>query len=131
MIRWCIVVDGDLPQALSDRIFKSNASLEVKRQDPSKTNVDDLPPIVLVHGIFGFGKGKFGSVSYFAGAEKKDERVLMPDLGFCRNLEVFPFVFHIPHRRDTIRWQDKLYIKQAGLCSSKHIFLGILAKSRA
>ncbi|XP_039055372.1 lipase-like [Hibiscus syriacus] len=74
-------VAGDLPQALSDRIFKANASLEVKRQDPSKTNVDDLPPIVLVHGIFGFGKGKFGSVSYFAGAEKKDERVLVPDLG--------------------------------------------------
>ncbi|KAK8579510.1 hypothetical protein V6N12_069834 [Hibiscus sabdariffa] len=74
-------VAGDLPQALSDRIFKANANLEVKEQDPSTTNVDDLPPIVLVHGIFGFGKGKFGSVSYFAGAEKKDERVLVPDLG--------------------------------------------------
>ncbi|KAE8732083.1 Detected protein of confused Function [Hibiscus syriacus] len=81
MIRWCTAVAGDLPQVLSDRIFKANASLEVKRQGPSKTNVADLPPIVLVHGIFGFGKGKFGSVSYFAGAEKKDERVLVPDLG--------------------------------------------------
>ncbi|XP_039072064.1 lipase-like [Hibiscus syriacus] len=40
-----------------------------------------MPPIVLVHGIFGFGKGKFGSFSYFGGAEKKDERVLVPDLG--------------------------------------------------
>ncbi|KAI5399375.1 hypothetical protein KIW84_064650, partial [Lathyrus oleraceus] len=42
---------------------------------------DDLPPIVLVHGIFGFGKGRLGGLSYFAGAEKKDERVLVPDLG--------------------------------------------------
>ncbi|KAJ1695313.1 hypothetical protein LUZ63_012011 [Rhynchospora breviuscula] len=39
------------------------------------------PPIVLVHGIFGFGKGRLGSLSYFAGAEKKDDRVLVPDLG--------------------------------------------------
>ncbi|XP_022725852.1 uncharacterized protein LOC111282149 isoform X2 [Durio zibethinus] len=52
----------------------------VKREDPSGTNVDDLPPIVLVHGIFGFG-GRLGGISYFAGAEKKDERVLVPDLG--------------------------------------------------
>ena len=88
------------------------------------------PPIVLVHGIFGFGKGvwnrtqtlltsgcssvfffrrsggggcsvkcfggrllmrfppfacfraqRLGGLSYFAGAEKKDDRVLVPDLG--------------------------------------------------
>ncbi|CAN6203656.1 unnamed protein product [Urochloa humidicola] len=39
------------------------------------------PPIVLVHGIFGFGKGRLGGVSYFAGAEEKDGRVLVPDLG--------------------------------------------------
>lgn len=39
------------------------------------------PPIVLVHGIFGFGKGRLGGMSYFAGAEKKDDRVLVPDLG--------------------------------------------------
>ncbi|XP_024524255.1 uncharacterized protein LOC9655290 [Selaginella moellendorffii] len=38
-------------------------------------------PIVLVHGIFGFGKGKLGNISYWAGAEEKDERVLVPDLG--------------------------------------------------
>ncbi|KAJ6821958.1 uncharacterized protein M6B38_131275 [Iris pallida] len=43
--------------------------------DPSSS------PIVLVHGIFGFGKGRLGGLSYFAGAEKKDERVLVPDLG--------------------------------------------------
>ncbi|KAH1064137.1 hypothetical protein J1N35_029124 [Gossypium stocksii] len=106
MIRWCIssfqlaelfissvvhllygfyvystAVAADLSQALSECVFKSNVSLEVKKQDPSKSTVDDLPPIVLVHGIFGFGKGKFGSFSYFGGAEKKDERVLVPDLG--------------------------------------------------
>ncbi|KAL5983970.1 hypothetical protein ACLOJK_018072 [Asimina triloba] len=49
-----------------------------------------LLPIVLVHGIFGFGKGvvsqalhvsRLGGLSYFAGAEKKTERVLVPDLG--------------------------------------------------
>ncbi|KAK5833435.1 uncharacterized protein LOC108450198 isoform X1 [Gossypium arboreum] len=106
MIRWCIssfqlaelfissvvhllygfyvystAVAADLSQALSECVFKSNVSLEVKKQDPNKSTVDDLPPIVLVHGIFGFGKGKFGSFSYFGGAEKKDERVLVPDLG--------------------------------------------------
>jgi len=63
-----------------------------------------VPPIVLVHGIFGFGKGvrermlcsaflslssafsssplqRLGGLSYFAGAEEKDDRVLVPDLG--------------------------------------------------
>ena len=50
-------VAGDLSQALNQWFFKPNASLEVKREDPSGTNVDGLPPIVLVHGIFGFGKG--------------------------------------------------------------------------
>lgn len=54
----------------------------VKRVDSKRSNsVDDLPPIVLVHGIFGFGKGRLGSFSYFAGAEKKDDKVLVPDLG--------------------------------------------------
>lgn len=41
----------------------------------------EVAPIVLVHGIFGFGKGKLGGMSYWAGAEKKDDRVLVPDLG--------------------------------------------------
>ncbi|XVE85126.1 hypothetical protein DITRI_Ditri17bG0067000 [Diplodiscus trichospermus] len=74
-------VAGDLAQTLNEWYFKRNPSLEVKRENPSETNVDDLPPIVLVHGILGFGKGKCGRLSYFAGAEKKDERVLVPDLG--------------------------------------------------
>lgn len=50
-------VAGDLSQALNEWFIKPNANIEVKREDPSGTNVDALPPIVLVHGIFGFGKG--------------------------------------------------------------------------
>ncbi|KAG0569655.1 hypothetical protein M758_6G101500 [Ceratodon purpureus] len=38
-------------------------------------------PIVLVHGIFGFGAQKLGKISYWGGAEKRDDRVLAPDLG--------------------------------------------------
>ncbi|ERN18470.1 hypothetical protein AMTR_s00197p00022270 [Amborella trichopoda] len=41
----------------------------------------ELSPIVLIHGIFGFGQGRLGGLSYFAGAEKKDQCVLVPDLG--------------------------------------------------
>ncbi|KAL0795344.1 hypothetical protein Bca101_066721 [Brassica carinata] len=75
-------VAGDLTQTLSESIFKAKTAVEVKRIDQGKTTqVSDLPPIVLVHGIFGFGKGRLGGLSYFAGAEKKDERVLVPDLG--------------------------------------------------
>ncbi|CAH8253320.1 unnamed protein product [Arabidopsis lyrata] len=75
-------VAGDLTQSLSESIFKPKATIEVRQIDQEKTkDVNDLPPIVLVHGIFGFGKGRLGGLSYFAGAEKKDERVLVPDLG--------------------------------------------------
>lgn len=45
-----------------------------------------LAPIVLVHGIFGFGQGKLGGLSYFGGAELKDDRVLVPDLGSLSSL---------------------------------------------
>uniref|UniRef100_J3NEJ9 Uncharacterized protein n=1 Tax=Oryza brachyantha TaxID=4533 RepID=J3NEJ9_ORYBR len=48
-------------------------------------------PVVLVHDIFGLGKAFFRrfvslvqrlvGLSYFAGAEKKDDCVLVPDLG--------------------------------------------------
>ncbi|KAI9117078.1 hypothetical protein K1719_012077 [Acacia pycnantha] len=58
-----------------------NVEVVVKEPTNGKTNVDDLPPIVLVHGILGFGNGRLGGLSYFAGLEKKDERVLIPDLG--------------------------------------------------
>ncbi|CAK7332609.1 unnamed protein product, partial [Dovyalis caffra] len=84
-------VAGDLSQAMNEWFFKPNVNVVVKeektRESSSTTtiettnSVDDLPPIVLVHGIFGFGKGRLGGLSYFAGAEKKDERVLVPDLG--------------------------------------------------
>ena len=93
-----MVVVGDLSQAWNERVFfKPNASIEVKREDPSGTNVDGLPPIILVHGIFGFGKGRVGGLSYFAWAEKKDERVLVPDLGsltsiYDRERELFYYL---------------------------------------
>uniref|UniRef100_A0A6N2K137 Lipase-like C-terminal domain-containing protein n=1 Tax=Salix viminalis TaxID=40686 RepID=A0A6N2K137_SALVM len=80
---------GDLSQALNECFSKPNVNVVVKVETSETTSssttkttsVDDLPPIVLVHGIFGFGKGRLGGLSYFAGAEKKDERVLVPDLG--------------------------------------------------
>ncbi|KAH9627214.1 hypothetical protein KSS87_020760 [Heliosperma pusillum] len=75
----------DLSQALYDYIKPNNINVEVKEifnsQNNGSSSFDDLPPIVLVHGIFGFGQGRLGGLSYFAGAEKKDERVLVPDLG--------------------------------------------------
>ncbi|KAL2559833.1 alpha/beta-hydrolase superfamily protein [Forsythia ovata] len=77
-------VAGDLSQVLSDWfwIFKPNLDVGLKGDDSKRArSVDDLPPIVLVHGIFGFGKGRLGGLSYFAGAETKDDRVLVPDLG--------------------------------------------------
>jgi len=49
-------VAGDLSQALNEYFRKPNVNVEVK-DGTSKTNAHDLPPIVLVHGIFGFGKG--------------------------------------------------------------------------
>ncbi|KAJ4955175.1 hypothetical protein NE237_011958 [Protea cynaroides] len=85
-------VASDMLQALSIQCFKPNVNINtvtdvnlnsgLRRVNfkPS-TNLDDLPPIVLIHGIFGFGKGRLGGLSYFAGAEKKDDRVLVPDLG--------------------------------------------------
>ncbi|CAL5421300.1 unnamed protein product [Camellia sinensis] len=75
-------VAGDLSQALNEYIFKPNVNIGIKEEvSKGSTSSDGLPPIVLVHGIFGFGKGRLGGLSYFAGAEKKDERVLVPDLG--------------------------------------------------
>ena len=77
-------VAGDLSQTINDLFFKPNLASGLQTDESEKQKSitsDDLPPIVLVHGIFGFGKGKLGGLSYFAGAEKKDERVLVPDLG--------------------------------------------------
>ncbi|EPS64029.1 hypothetical protein M569_10750, partial [Genlisea aurea] len=73
-------VAGDLSLSLGDSLFRPNF-FDGEEETSSTTNAHDLPPIVLVHGIFGFGKGRLGGLSYFAGAEKKDDRVLVPDLG--------------------------------------------------
>ncbi|XP_058076616.1 uncharacterized protein LOC131225170 [Magnolia sinica] len=73
-------VASDMSQVLSE-CFRSNVNLVVTDTACNDLNLHGLPPIVLVHGIFGFGKGRLGGLSYFAGAEKKYERVLVPDLG--------------------------------------------------
>lgn len=73
---------GDISQALNDWVFKPNFKLDFKGDNKVSTVAQDLaPPIVLIHGIFGFGEEKLGGLSYFAGAEKKDDKVLVPDLG--------------------------------------------------
>ncbi|KAF8083008.1 hypothetical protein N665_0795s0005 [Sinapis alba] len=74
-------IAGDLTQTFLESIFRPKPTIEVIKQGNTTTQVNDLIPIVLVHGIFGFGEGRLGGLSYFAGAEKKDERVLVPDLG--------------------------------------------------
>lgn len=48
-------VAGDLSQSLND-LFKPNVNIGVGDAEGPVGN-KDLPPIVLVHGIFGFGKG--------------------------------------------------------------------------
>ena len=54
-------VAGDLSQTINDLFFKPNLASGLQNDEVEKqksiTSVDDLPPIVLVHGIFGFGKG--------------------------------------------------------------------------
>lgn len=54
-------VAGDLSQALSDCFYKNSVEVSLKSEDSKEnlTSTKDLPPIVLVHGIFGFGKGVF------------------------------------------------------------------------
>lgn len=80
-------VASDVCQVLTDCLRPNVFNLGAREEggNVSKEKVVELeespPPIVLVHGIFGFGKGRMGGLSYFAGAEKKDERVLVPDLG--------------------------------------------------
>lgn len=52
-------VAGDLSQVLNEYFHKANnnVNVEVKEEISKLNNANDLPPIVLVHGIFGFGKG--------------------------------------------------------------------------
>ena len=54
-------VAGDFSLALNEYLFKPNMNVEVKEDVPRgpSANAANLPPIVLVHGIFGFGKGVF------------------------------------------------------------------------
>ncbi|MCO5596572.1 hypothetical protein L7F22_050637 [Adiantum nelumboides] len=61
-------------------LTSENAVEAVQASTPVVEGHDDAP-IVLVHGIFGFGKGKMGKLSYWAGAEKRDSGILVPDLG--------------------------------------------------
>ncbi|KAG0483447.1 hypothetical protein HPP92_011531 [Vanilla planifolia] len=79
-------VASDLSQSFYGGLRPLSSPNEAAKEENSKgkmaeLDVPPLPPIVLVHGIFGFGKGRLGGLSYFAGAEKKDDRVLVPDLG--------------------------------------------------
>ncbi|RWW80436.1 hypothetical protein BHE74_00011230 [Ensete ventricosum] len=81
-------VASDLSQVLTDCLRPNVFGLGAKEMEEQRTTKEQVavlegspPPIVLVHGIFGFGKGRLGGLSYFAGAEKKDDRVLVPDLG--------------------------------------------------
>ncbi|WOK93602.1 hypothetical protein Cni_G02302 [Canna indica] len=79
-------VASDLSQVMTDCFRPNVFNLGARaKEEEGKGQVvvfqGSPPPIVLVHGIFGFGKGRLGGLSYFAGAEKKDERVLVPDLG--------------------------------------------------
>ncbi|KAJ3669261.1 hypothetical protein LUZ60_011211 [Juncus effusus] len=82
-------VAADLSQTLIDAIKPKPNNGEARISAPGEelkkaetfSGTGSVPPIVLVHGIFGFGKGRLGGLSYFAGAEKKDEFVLVPDLG--------------------------------------------------
>ena len=102
-------VAWDLSQALT-----GTKTVSDERKEEEEAVLDgSVSPIVLVHGIFGFGQGvcvittsqtgllecsllfsvgwhwimnlnllqRLGGLSYFAGAEKKDEHVLVPDLG--------------------------------------------------
>lgn len=50
-------IAGDLAQTFLESIFKPKPTVEVIKQGNTTTQVNDLTPIVLVHGIFGFGKG--------------------------------------------------------------------------
>lgn len=49
-------VAGDLSQILTDCFVLGKPGLRVE-DSKDTTNDINLPPIVLVHGIFGFGKG--------------------------------------------------------------------------
>ncbi|CAN6165905.1 unnamed protein product [Urochloa humidicola] len=79
-------VAADVSASLVKRIMSRGGGgakdAAVDGDDEAEAVLDgSVPPIVLVHGIFGFGKGRLGGLSYFAGAEEKDDHVLVPNLG--------------------------------------------------
>lgn len=49
-------VASDISQSLNE-CFRPRTQVLVKEKECKGMKVDGLPPIVLVHGIFGFGKG--------------------------------------------------------------------------
>ncbi|XP_057948770.1 uncharacterized protein LOC131144254 [Malania oleifera] len=78
------IVSTALSLNLLNALFNKTIAEEEVEADKteSSSSVDGgLPPVVMVHGLFGFGKGRMGGLSYFGGAENMDERVLVPDLG--------------------------------------------------
>lgn len=60
-------VAGDLSVLLNECFFKPILNIDFKEDVPkgTSTNADGLPPIVLLHGIFGFGKEVFHLSSSF------------------------------------------------------------------
>lgn len=69
------------PKPSTEPKITSEDAVEVVEASAPVIEGHEDAPIVLVHGIFGFGKGKMGKLSYWAGAETKDDRILVPDLG--------------------------------------------------
>eukprot|EP00249_Psilotum_nudum_P000633 c12706_g1_i2 orf=407-1861(-) len=77
-----VPISNILPDCTKSDLMMLESELDGQEVSTAPVLVgQDDSPIVLVHGIFGFGKGKMGGLSYWAGAEKMDHRVLLPDLG--------------------------------------------------
>ncbi|KAI4340706.1 hypothetical protein MLD38_025516 [Melastoma candidum] len=74
-------IAGDLSQFKSAYHSGQCSSATAVSGDKAWPGDKSSPPIVLVHGIFGFGQGKLGGLACFAGTEKKDDRVPVPYLG--------------------------------------------------
>ncbi|KAG5541292.1 hypothetical protein RHGRI_021208 [Rhododendron griersonianum] len=74
-------IASDLSAASTESCNPAVDPVEGEVLSNQRRKIYELPPVVLVHGVFGFGEGKMGHVSYFGGAEKKYERVFVPDLG--------------------------------------------------
>lgn len=84
-------VAGDLSLALNEYLFKPNMNVEVKEDVPRgpSANAENLPPIVLVRGIFGFGKGVF---PYFFSHLSQTRCLQINLIHFCLFIWDFTFV---------------------------------------